>query len=277
MNIAITGASGFIGTRLAAQLAAGGHAVRPLKRNFNAAELDGCDAVVNLAGEPVAQRWSDAVKQRIRESRTLGTRRLVEALGAAGRPKVLVSASAVGYYGDRGDEVLTEASVAGQGFLPEVSVAWEREAVAARERGVRVAVVRIGLVLGPGGGALEKMVTPFRFGVGGRMGSGRQWMPWVHLDDLCALFEMAVSLPMEGAFNGAAPNPVTNADFTKALGATLHRPAVVPVPRFAIDLLFGEMAQILFASQRVLPRAAEAAGFRFHYGEVAEALKAVLT
>ncbi len=276
MNIAITGVSGFIGTRLLGRLTAAGHTVRPLKRNFNAAELDGCDAVVHLAGEPVAQRWSNAVKQRIRDSRTLGTRKLVEALGSERRPRILVNASAAGYYGDRGDEVLTESSTPGQGFLSEVCLEWEREAMAARERGVRVAIVRIGLVLGPGGGALKKMVTPFRFGLGGRLGTGRQWMPWVHLDDLCALFETAISTPVEGPFNGTAPNPVTNADFTRALAATLHRPALVPVPRVAIDLLFGEMSQILFASQRVLPRAAEAAGFRFRHPEVVPALKAVL-
>ena len=276
MNIAITGASGFIGTRLSARLTAAGHTARPLKRNYGAGELDGCDAVVHLAGEPVAQRWSAAVKTRIRASRVDGTRRLVAALGSERRPRILVSASAVGYYGDRGDEVLTESSTPGEGFLPQVCVEWEREALAARDRGVRVAMVRIGLVLGPGGGALSQMVTPFRLGVGGRLGSGKQWMPWVHLDDLCALFEMALALPLEGPFNGAAPNPVTNADFTRALARTLHRPAILPVPRFAVNLLFGEMAQILFNSERVVPRAAEAAGFRFHHEEVDEALRDVL-
>jgi len=276
VNIAITGASGFIGTRLSARLTAAGHTARPLKRNYGAGELDGCDAVVHLAGEPVAQRWSAAVKTRIRASRVDGTRRLVAALGSERRPRILVSASAVGYYGDRGDEVLTESSTPGEGFLPQVCVEWEREALAARDRGVRVAMVRIGLVLGPGGGALSQMVTPFRLGVGGRLGSGKQWMPWVHLDDLCALFEMALALPLEGPFNGAAPNPVTNADFTRALARTLHRPAILPVPRFAVNLLFGEMAQILFNSERVVPRAAEAAGFRFHHEEVDEALRDVL-
>ena len=277
MKIAVTGASGFIGRRLSARLTAAGHTVLPLKRGFSAPDLDDCDAVVNLAGEPVAQRWTAEVKREIHDSRVNSTRKLVGALGAERRPRILVSASAVGYYGDRGDEVLTESSSPGQGFLPEVCVEWEREALAARERGVRVAMIRIGLVLGPGGGALEKMVTPFRFGVGGRLGSGAQWMPWVHLDDLCALFEFALTLPVEGPLNGAAPNPVTNADFTRALARTLHRPAILPVPRFAIDLLYGEMAQILFASQRVVPRAVEAASFRFHFDDVAQALRAVLT
>ena len=276
MNVAITGASGFVGTHLSARLAVAGHTVRPLKRSFGPAELDDCDAVVNLAGEPVAQRWSGGVKERIRDSRVGGTRRMVDALGSQGRPRILVSASAVGYYGDRGDEVLTESSLPATDFLGNTCVEWEREAMAGRERGIRVALIRIGLVLGPGGGALAKMVTPFRFGLGGRLGSGRQWMPWVHLDDLCALFEFALSTPVEGPFNGAAPNPVTNAEFTQALARTLGRPASLPVPRFAIELLFGEMSQIMLASQRVAPRAAVAAGFRFQYDDVAAALRAVL-
>jgi uncharacterized protein (TIGR01777 family) len=274
MNVAMTGASGFIGRRLTERLTAAAHTVRPLKRDFAPHELNGCDAVVNLAGEPVSQRWSPEVKRRIRESRINGTRKLVAALGSV---PILVSASAVGYYGDRGNEVLTETSAPGEGFLSNVCREWENEALAAREQGVRVVLIRIGLVLGRDGGALEKMVLPFKLGVGGRLGSGEQWMPWVHLDDLCALFEFGLSLPVEGVFNGAAPNPVTNADFTRALATTLHRPAVLPVPRFAISLLYGEMAQIVFASQRAVPKAAEAASFRFRYPDVAQALKAVLT
>ena len=280
MQIAITGASGFIGRRLSARLAAAGHQVQPLGRGYHPAALDGCEAVVHLAGEPVAQRWSEEVKRRIRESRVMGTRSLATALTAkeAGRPRILVSASAVGLYGDRDDEVLTESSSPGQGFLCDVCSEWEREAMAARASGVRVTSIRIGLVLGPNGGALEKMVTPFRFGVGGRLGSGRQWMPWIHLDDLCAMFEFALTQPqVDGPLNGTAPNPVTNADFTRALAHALHRPAILPVPRFAIDLLYGEMAQILFASQRAMPRAAQAAGFKFRFEDVAQALQAVLT
>lgn len=278
MEIAITGASGFIGQRLTARLAQAGHKVRGLMRNFTPSDLDCSDAVIHLAGEPVAQRWSAEVKQRIRSSRTEGTRRLVDALAAPNRPRILIGASAVGYYGERGDEVLTESSAPGQGFLPEVCVEWERESLAARRHGVRVALIRIGLVLGPGGGALAKMVTPFRLGVGGRLGSGKQWMPWVHLDDLCALFEFAINQPaVEGPLNGVAPNPITNAEFTQALARAVHRPAIFPVPRFAVDILFGEMAQILFNSQRAVPRAAEAAGFRFQYPRAAEALQAVLT
>ena len=280
MQIAITGASGFIGRRLSARLTAAGHQVQPLGRGYHPAALDGCDAVVHLAGEPVAQRWSEEVKRRIRESRVMGTRSLAAALAAkdAGRPRILVSASAVGLYGDRGDEVLTESSSPGQGFLCDVCSEWEREALAARQSGVRVALIRIGLVLGPNGGALEKMVTPFRLGVGGRLGSGRQWMPWIHLDDLCAMFEFALTQPhVDGPLNGTAPNPATNADFTRALAHALHRPAILPVPRFAIDLLYGEMAQILFASQRAMPRAAQAAGFKFRFEDLAQALQAVLT
>jgi uncharacterized protein (TIGR01777 family) len=275
--VGITGASGFIGKRLSARLTAAGHTVHPLQRGFAASDLDGCEAVVNLAGEPVVQRWNADVKRRIRESRVNGTRTLVAALGSERRPRILVNGSAVGYYGDRGDEVLTESSSPGPGFLGDVCIEWEREALAARERGIRVALIRTGLVLGPGGGALQQMLTPFRLGVGGRLGSGRQWMPWVHLDDLCALFEFALALPVEGPFNGASPNPVTNADFTQALARTLHRPAILPVPRLAIDLLYGEMSQIVFASQRALPKAAEAANFRFHYSDLTQALKAVLT
>lgn len=303
MKIAITGASGFVGRRLTARLTKAGHAVHLLGRSArskvasitpagtrsfvwdpvagppSADALAGCDAVINLAGEPVSQRWNPEVKRRIRESRVAGTRNLVAGMAAAfPRPTVLVSASAVGYYGDRAAEVLTESSAPGKGFLPEVCDEWERAALAARSAAsARVALIRIGIVLGPEGGALAKMLPPFRFGLGGRLGDGNQWMPWIHLDDLCALFEFAVLHPVEGPLNGVAPNPVTNAEFTRELGQTLHRPAIFPVPRFAVSLLFGEMAQIVFASQRAVPRATEAAGFRFAYPQLGPALRAVLT
>jgi uncharacterized protein (TIGR01777 family) len=226
----------------------------------------------------VAQRWSDDVKRRIRDSRVTGTRNLVAGLRAANPiPETLISASAVGFYGDRPGETLTESSPPGTGFLPEVCREWEREAEAVRDLGVRVALIRIGLVLGAGGGALEKMLPPFKLGVGGRLGAGTQYMPWIHLDDLCALFEFALVHPLHGPLNGSAPNPVTNAEFTRVLASTLHRPALIPVPRFAINLLYGEMAQILFQSQRAVPRAAESAGFRFKYPELGAALADVLS
>ncbi len=301
MDVAITGASGFVGRRLAARLLAAGYRLRLLGRtgrlapgtgseNVRAFAWDpmagpppaeaiaGCDAVIHLAGEPVAQRWSDDVKRRIRDSRVTGTRNLVAGLRAANPiPETLICASAVGFYGDRPGETLTESSAAGTGFLPEVCREWEREAEAVRELGVRVAAIRIGLVLGAGGGALEKMLPPFKMGVGGRLGAGTQYMPWIHLDDLCALFEFALDHALHGPLNGSAPNPVTNAEFTRVLAAALHRPAIFPVPQLAVKVLYGEMSQILFFSQRVLPRAAEAAGFRFQYPELAGALANVLS
>lgn len=299
MKIAVTGASGFVGRRLVERLSAAGHNLHLLGRAHSGRAtvpsgarmfvwdpmagppgpdaLAGCDAVIHLAGEPVSQRWNEDVKRRIRESRVTGTRNLVAGIKSASpRPTILVSASAVGFYGDRGEEVLTESSAPGTGFLPEVCAGWEREAEAARPLGVRVSLIRIGLVLGAGGGALQKMLTPFKLGLGGPLGSGRQWMPWIHLDDLCALFAFAITQPVDGPFNGAAPNPVSNREFTRALGQALHRPAFFPVPRFAIDLLFGEMAQIVFASQRAVPRAPEAAGFRFTYPQIGPALESVL-
>jgi uncharacterized protein (TIGR01777 family) len=297
MNITITGASGFLGTKLLHRLLRDGHTLHVLGRKrksdlpaevkFSAWDamredpppesIGEADAVIHLAGEPVAQRWSNEVKRRIRESRSLGTRRLVAAIGKlSGRPRVLVSASASGYYGDRGEEVLTESSAPGNGFLAEICTEWEREARAAENAGVRVASVRIGLVLGKEGGALKQMLTPFRLGVGGRLGSGRQWMPWIHVDDLIEMFVLAMERDVSGPMNGAAPNPVRNLEFTAALARAIHRPAIIPVPRFALDLLFGEMAQIVFASQRMVPKAAEAAGFRFRFAELGSALADLL-
>ena len=239
--------------------------------------LLGADVVVHLAGEPVAQRWTDDVKRRIRESRVTGTRHLVQALAALDRrPQVLISASAVGYYGSRGDEVLRESSAAGDGWLAGVCTDWEREAETATGLGVRVVKVRTGIVLDPKGGALEKMLRPFRMGVGGRLGSGRQWMPWIHIADLGALFRFVIENPVDGAVNGVAPQPVTNADFTRELGEALHRPAVFPVPMLAIRALYGEMADVLLASQRVIPVAAETAGFGFRYPQLASALADLL-
>ena len=274
MNIAITGASGFIGRHLLKSLAQAGHSVCALRRHAPPAESD---VVIHLAGEPVAQRWTAEARQRIRESRIAGTRNLVDALGRLPRrPKALICASAIGYYGSRGDEILTESSAPGSGFLPEVCVAWEREAQAAESFGIRVVRMRTGLVLAAGGGALQRMLPPFRMGVGGRLGSGRQWMSWIHLEDLTAMFLFAVESQVRGPLNGVAPQPATNSEFTRELARMLRRPAVFPVPEFALRLLFGEMADVLLASQRVVPAAAQAAGFRFRFPQLSPALEDLL-
>ena len=297
MNIAITGASGLIGRRMLRILAKEGHTLTALSRHsgtnlppnvrlsvWDAAKgeppVDGlrdADAVIHLAGTPVAQRWNDQVKKDIRESRVAGTRNLVEALAKLSRkPQVLVSSSAIGYYGSRGDEVLEETSSPGNDFLAEVCVAWEKEARAAESLGIRVVRVRTGIVLDKRGGALEKMLPPFRMGVGGKLGDGRHWMSWIHLDDLAGIFQVALSTPISGAVNGVAPTPVTNADFTRELAAAVHRPAIFPVPPFALRLLYGEMAGVLLASQRVNPKAAESAGFNFRFPHLSAALADLL-
>jgi uncharacterized protein (TIGR01777 family) len=239
--------------------------------------LQDVDAVIHLAGEPVAQRWNAHARQAIRQSRVTGTRNLVQALAKLPKkPEVLVCASAVGYYGSRGDEILNESSSPGADYLAQICVDWEQEAQAAEASGIRVVRVRTGLVLDARGGALPRMLPPFRMGVGGKLGSGKHWMSWIHLEDLAALFQFALANPVTGPLNGVAPNPVINADFTRALAAAVHRPAIFPVPAFALRLLFGEMSEILLSSQRALPQAAEAAGFRFRYPELAPALAAVL-
>jgi len=265
MKIAVTGASGFIGRRLLANL---GSEACPVSSRGKLDELAGADAVVHLAGEPVSQRWTKEVRERIRSSRVEGTRRLVEAM-RADPPQVLVSASAVGYYGSRGNERLTESSPPADGFLADVCVEWEREAHRAEEFGVRVVCLRNGLVLGNGGG-LEKMILPFKLGLGGRIGDGKQWMAWIHIDDAVGLIEFAISSArLRGAVNATSPNPVTNVEFTRELGAALHRPAVLPVPKFALHLLYGEMAQIVYASQRVIP----GAGYQFRFPEIHGAIQ----
>lgn len=278
MTVAVTGASGFIGSALTRSLESAGHTVRGISVRKQLAEdaLAGCDAVVHLAGEPIAQRWTDDAKQRIRSSRVEGTRRLVDAMHHH-RPQVLVSGSATGYYGSRGDDVLKEGEPPAQDFLGEVAQAWEAEAQKAEDLGVRVAIIRTAMVLGPDGGALEKMLLPFKLGVGGKLGDGRQWMSWIHREDLVALIEfLLVESTVRGVFNAAAPNPVRNEDFTKALASALHRPAILPVPRFALQLLYGEMSRILFDSQRAIPDAATRAGFTFEHPEVYGALRHIL-
>jgi uncharacterized protein (TIGR01777 family) len=231
------------------------------------------DAVLHLAGEPVAQRWTAAAKQRIRDSRVVGTSHLVAALAdCSPRPATLVCASAIGYYGSRGDELLSEDSAPGTGFLADVCVGWEREAAKAEALGMRVTRIRTGVVLDPRGGALKPMLAPFRFGLGGPLGGGRQWMSWIHASDLAEMFRFALENPAPPVLNGVAPGSVTNAEFTRALATALHRPAFLPVPKLALRMLFGEMADMLLSSQRVAPVAAEAAGFQFQHPQLAEAL-----
>jgi uncharacterized protein (TIGR01777 family) len=297
VKITISGASGLIGRRLMKSLATDGHALNVLSRHAGtnmpggvrlsvwdppkgeppAEAIRDSDVIIHLAGEPVAQRWSAEVKDRIRESRVTGTRNLVQALAKLPtRPSTLICGSAVGYYGARGDEILSESSAPGTGYLAEVCTAWEKEAMGAESLGIRVVRLRTGIVLDARGGALQKMMPPFKMGVGGKIGSGSQWMPWIHIQDLVGLIQFALDHPVKGPVNGAAPYPVTNADFTKALAAAIKRPAIFPVPTFVLRLMFGEMAEVLLASQRVLPKQAEAAGFAFRYPQLAPALAELL-
>ncbi len=292
MNITISGASGLIGRRLLRVLGKAGHTLHVLSRHGGtnlpngvrlsvwdpgrlppSASLEQADAVIHLAGEPVAQRWTAEVKRRIRESRVMGTKNLVEALSQLPRrPDALISTSAVGYYGSRGDEILSESSAPGSGFLPEVCVEWERAAQQASAFGMRVAIIRIGVALDKRGGALGRMLPPFRAGLGGPLGSGQQWMSWIHAGDLAELFRWVMEERLAGVFNGVAPFPVTNSEFTRELARALGRPAFIGVPQFGLKLLFGEMAQVLLDSQRAAPRAAESSGFRFRFPQVGPAL-----
>jgi uncharacterized protein (TIGR01777 family) len=299
MKALVTGATGFVGPRLLrlldgpivlsrnperARQSIGHLASRIVRWDPQAGPppaeaFEGVDAVLHLAGESVAEgRWTAAQKARIRDSRVIGTRHLVQGIAAAAcKPAVLVSASAVGYYGDRGDEELVESAAPADDFLGRVCVEWEREALAAEAAGVRVVTARTGIVLGAGGGALGKMLTPFRLGLGGPLGSGRQWMPWIHVADLARLYvHAAEQAGIRGPMNSTAPNPVRNSEFTRALGRQLHRPAFMPAPYIGLRVLFGEFAQVLFASQRVIPRVALESGFVFQYPEIAAALREIL-
>jgi uncharacterized protein (TIGR01777 family) len=270
--IAVTGARGFVGRQFVNVARGRGHDVIRISRSSEGdrrwdplnepAPLDGVDAVVHLAGEPLTGgRWTRAKMNRIRTSRAVGTRNLVLGIRAA-RPRVLVSASAVGYYGDRGDEELTESSGPGGDFLSRVCTEWESEA---RASGVRTVVLRTGTVLGPGG-ALEKMIGPFRMGLGGRLGSGRQWMSWIHRDDLIDLYLDALSNGrLSGPVIAAAPGPVRNDTFTTLLARAIGRPAVLRVPRWALRLAYGKVASVLLASQNCRPVRAAECGFKFTY------------
>jgi uncharacterized protein len=294
MKITITGASGMIGAKLVERLRARGDEVTTLSRNPSsagavawqpedepapAAALAGRDAVIHLAGENVAQRWSDDAKRRIRSSRELGTRHLVAGIEAADpRPRVLVSSSAVGIYGPHGDEELDEQTPAGDDFLAEVCVVWEREAERAAALGLRVVMVRTGVVLDQGGGALAKMLPFFKLGVGGPVAGGEQYMPWIHVDDVVGLYLAALDGDAwNGPVNASAPRPVTNKTFSQALGRALHRPAFAPVPGVAVRTLYGEMAEIVTKGQRVIPRRAQELGFAFEHEDLDEALRSALS
>ena len=299
MTITVTGATGFIGNRLVHDLLRAGHSIQAIGRKRSAGlpqavrfsewqsteaepppeSLAIADAIVHLAGEPVAQRWTPEVKGRIRSSRVDGTRNLVNALSKQShQPRVLVCASAIGYYGSRGDEVLTETSAPGRDFLSQVVVDWEQAAQEAEAVGIRVVSLRFGVVLGKDGGALAKMLPPFRLGLGGRLASGQQWMSWIHVDDVIGLVRFSLdNSSARGPMNATSPNPVTNAEFTRELAAAVHRPAIFPVPRFALNLLFGEMAEVILGSQRVLPKATQSAGFQFQYPELRPALVRLLS
>jgi uncharacterized protein len=304
MRIALTGATGRIGRDLTDALRGRGDEVTVLSRNPDRARealgggveaagwdpkqgpaptgaLAGRDAVIHLAGEDVGQRWSDGVKREIRESRELGTRNLVAGLrdvAAPERPATLVCASASGYYGPRGDEPVDESEPPGSDFLAGVVVAWEREADPAAELGVRVAKLRTGIVLDRHGGALQKMLPPFRLGAGGPVAGGAQYMPWIHLDDVTGLYLAALDGgdAWAGPVNASAPRPVTNKAFSKALGRALHRPAVAPVPKLALQALYGEMATIVVNGVNMVPRRAEQLGYTFRHPELDEALRSAL-
>lgn len=298
MKTLLTGATGLIGRALVGRLEKAvvlsrapeqarrklpvveAHAWAPESGPPPASAFQGVEVVINLAGEPVAEgRWTHERKRQIRDSRVLGTRNLVAGLaGLTSRPRVLVSASAVGYYGDRGDEELNETSSPGHGFLADVCAEWEREALAAERIGIRVVCVRTGIVLSHRGGALPKMLTPFRMGAGGKLGNGRQWMPWIHLDDEVGILLHAMNdARLHGAINAVGPRPVTNAEFTRALGHAMHRPSFLRVPKLSLRLALGEMSELLTASQRVLPTEAERTGYTFKHPELAGALAAALT
>jgi uncharacterized protein (TIGR01777 family) len=296
MDVVVTGSSGLIGTALRPALQKAGHRMVPMVRSQGTAGavhwdpdrgaidvggLEGIGAVVHLAGEGIAsRRWSDAQKAKIKESRVRGTSLLAEALAKlATPPKVMLSGSAVGIYGDRGDEVLTETSRAGDGFLADVCVAWEASAAPAREAGIRVSHLRTGIVLSADGGALPKMLMPFKFGLGGKLGSGTQWMSWISIDDeVGAIVHLLGDDAPAGPVNLTAPNPATNAQFTKALGHALGRPTVVAVPKIGLKLILGgEMAeQMLLGGQRVLPTRLLDSGYTFAHPDLDEALGTVL-
>lgn len=293
MRVLVTGGTGFIGRELCLRLAETGHEVVVLSRSTDAAvagaasvvtglealDASGFAAVVNLAGASIADgRWTEARKTLLVESRVKTTSALVEWMGRAARPPaVLLSASAVGYYGEQGDRVVTEATVPTPGFTHELCAAWEAEARGAEAHGIRVCLVRTGVVLDRDGGALAKMLPAFRLGAGGRLGSGEHWFPWIHREDMVSIYLWLLEHESStGAYNASAPNPVTNADFTRALGEALHRPTFLPMPAKALQLMFGEMSELLLVSDRMVPQRLLDEGFPFRYPQIGPALKAIL-
>jgi uncharacterized protein len=306
MKVAITGATGFVGSRLVERLQAEGHEVVALSRNATKATqvfpksafpqvtvvaytptasgdwqqaIAGCDAVVNLAGEPLAeQRWTPAHKQRVMDSRQFGTQKIVEAIAQANpKPQVLVNASAIGYYGTSETATFDETSAPGDGFLAEVCQQWEAAAAPVQDLGVRLVVLRIGIVLGMGG-AIAKMLPPFKLFAGGPIGTGRQWFSWIHREDLVSLILRAIrDRGLSGTFNATAPHPVRMADFCQQLGAALNRPSWLPVPALALEVLLGDGAQVVLEGQEVCPQRVLATGFQYQYPEVKGAISQVLS
>lgn len=293
MKILVSGASGLIGSALIPELEAAGHTVRRLVRreqssslevpwrtdNLHPAAVEPFDAVVHLAGRNVGTRWTAKTKQEIRESRVQGTKTIADAVTESyrhtGKPSALVSVSGVGYYGSRGDEVLTEASAMGSGFLAELARDWEAATEPASAAGVRVFIPRVGVVLTRRGGALKKMLLPFQLGLGGPIGNGKQWMSWIVLEDLIHLLGSALTdANLRGPMNAVAPEPVTNREFVGALGKALHRPTIFPLPGFVVKTLFGEMGEeTLLASGRAVPTKLQELGFKFSHQEIGEAMR----
>lgn len=298
MKILLSGSTGLIGSELTAHLKTKGHSVvrlvraksgsgdeeilwNPIARVIDRKQLEGLDAIVHLAGDPIAQgRWTPEKKTRIRDSRVKGTRFLAESVAQLAKPpKTFLCASAIGIYGERGGETVSEESPAGTGFLAETGIAWEKACEPAAQKGLRVVNMRIGIVLSPKGGALKMMLPPFRLGLGGVLGDGRQFMSWVALPDVIAAFHHALTTEaLRGPINVVSPNPVTNREFTKTLGSTLRRPTFLPVPSFTVLALFGEMGrELLLASTRVEPKRLKATGYRFLHPDLNGALRALIT
>jgi hypothetical protein len=297
MKILITGGTGFIGSALTRSLTEQGYEVTVLSRNPDSVEKicgpgikalnnlnqlkpeDTFQAIINLAGAPIFDaRWSDARKQIIRDSRIGLTRQLVASMARmAVKPELLISGSAIGYYGDQGDTVLTEQSATHKDFSEQLCTDWENEAKKAEQLGVRVCLIRTGLVLAEGGGLLKRMLLPFRLGLGGRLGDGQQWMSWIHRQDWIAIARLMITdSSMQGAYNATAPNPVTNSEFARTLAHCLNRPALLPVPAWLLKILLGEMSGLVLGSQRVMPERLLALGFRFQYTDLSSALNQVL-